>query len=46
MRNREIRASQNKNRVWVSLLADVCDLAKKIPPILIFQQKSQDLKDS
>ena len=38
-----IRANQDRNREWVLLLAIVCAVAMKIPPVLIYQGKSKDL---
>ena len=47
MRSGEIiGASQDGNREWVSLLAAVCAVAIKIPPVLIYQGESGDLRDS
>ena len=47
MRSREIiGVSQDRNREWVSLLAAICVIAMKIPPVLIYQGVSGDLRDS
>ena len=37
MRSGEIiRVNQDGNREWVSLLAAICAIAMKIPPVLIY----------
>lgn len=47
MGNRKIiKASQDRIREWVSLLAAVCAVKIKIPPVFIYQEESGDLKDS
>ena len=47
MRSGEIiGASQDRNREWVSLLAAICAVAMKIPPCLIYQGESEDLRDT
>ena len=47
MRSGEIiGASQDRNREWVLLLAAVCAVAMKIPPVLIYQGESGDLQNS
>lgn len=40
-----IRASHDRNREWILLLATVCVVAMKIPYILIYQRELGDLKD-
>ena len=41
-----IRASQDGNREWVSLLAGICARRNVIPPAFIYQRKFENLKDS
>lgn len=41
-----IGASQDRNREWVSLLAAIFALANVVPPALIYQGDSGDLRDS
>ena len=41
-----IGASQDGNREWISLLAAICAVADVIPPTLIYQGESEDLRDS
>ncbi len=46
MRSGEIIGTrQDENKEWVSLLAAVCAVAMKIPPIFIYQGESEDLRD-
>lgn len=39
-----IGSSQDGNREWVSLLAAICAVAATVPPTLIYQGESGDLK--
>ncbi len=41
-----IGALQDRNREWVSLLSAICAVPDVIPPALIYQRESRDLKDS
>ena len=41
-----IGASQDGNGEWVSLLAAICAVANVIPPALVYQGESGDLRDS
>lgn len=41
-----IRASQDGNKEWILLFATIYAVSSTIPPALIYQRESNDLRDT